>query len=94
MATLTLVLGEATFTVASEPLGRLCDAFAAGSPASRYRVQSRVPRGLFRSFLEAVNGNDIQITNENVSGTDAYYGHSKFQHWKGGFRNRSERLRR
>jgi hypothetical protein len=41
---------------------------AAGGLPSHYRVQSQVPVGVFRLFLEAVKGNDIQITNENVSG--------------------------
>jgi uncharacterized coiled-coil protein SlyX len=59
-----LVLGEATLAVASEALKRACGLFAAGDPSS----SDRVPLGLFRSFLEAVKGNDIQITNENVSG--------------------------
>jgi hypothetical protein len=65
MMTVELVLGEATLAVASQKLGH---AFVAGSPSSRCRVQSRVPLALFRSFLEAVNGNDIQIMSENVSG--------------------------
>jgi hypothetical protein len=42
--------------------------FAAGNSPSRYRVQSRIPLDHVRSFLEAVKGKDIQITNENVSG--------------------------
>jgi hypothetical protein len=68
MATVTLVLGEATFTADSEAIGRACAMFAAGGSPSRYRVQSQVPVGLFRSFLEAVKGKDIEITSENFSG--------------------------
>jgi uncharacterized coiled-coil protein SlyX len=68
MTTVELVLGEATLAVASQTLERACGIFAAGSPPSRYRVQSQVPLGLFQLFLEAVKGNDIQITSENVSG--------------------------
>jgi hypothetical protein len=41
--------------------------FAAGDPSSRSCVQLRVLLGLFRLFFEAVNENDIQVTNENVS---------------------------
>jgi hypothetical protein len=67
MPKVALVHSEATFTVASEPLGRACGLFAAGGSSSRCRVQSRVPVGHFRLFLEAVRGNDIQITSENVS---------------------------
>jgi hypothetical protein len=66
MATVTLILGEATLTVARQSLGLACGLFVAGGPPSR--VLSRVPLGHLRSFLEAVKGNDIQITNENVSG--------------------------
>jgi hypothetical protein len=42
--------------------------FAAGGLPSHYRVQWQVPVRLFQLFLEAVNGNDIQITSENSSG--------------------------
>jgi chromosome segregation ATPase len=68
MANVELVLGEATFAVASQTLGQTCGLFTAGSPPSRYRVQSRISLGLFRSFLEAVTGSDVQITSENFSG--------------------------
>jgi uncharacterized coiled-coil protein SlyX len=68
MAKVTLVFSEATFTVASWPLGQADSLFTAGCPSSRYRVQSRVPVANFELFLEAVKGNGIQITNKNVSG--------------------------
>jgi hypothetical protein len=68
MAKVTLLLREATFTVASEPLGRARGLFAAGGLPSRSRFQSRVSVSIFRPFLIAVKGNDIQITSENVSG--------------------------
>jgi flagellar motility protein MotE (MotC chaperone) len=42
--------------------------FAARGLPSNYRVQSQVLLRLFQLFFEAVNGNDIQITNEKVSG--------------------------
>jgi hypothetical protein len=64
IATVTLVLGEATFPVASQPLKQACGLFAAGGSPSRSRVQSRVPVGHFRLFLEVVKGNDIQIMSE------------------------------
>jgi uncharacterized coiled-coil protein SlyX len=66
MTTVTLVHGEAAFTVSHEPLKQACDLFADGPAPSRYPAQSDAPLGVFRSFLEAVKGNDIQITNENV----------------------------
>jgi hypothetical protein len=68
MATVTLVLGEEAFTVASEPLRLACDVFVAGGWPARYRVQARIPLDHRQSFLEAIKGKDIQITNENVSG--------------------------
>jgi hypothetical protein len=64
MANVSLVIGKATFTAASEALGRACALFAARDLPSCHRVQSRVPVGLFRLFFEAIKGNDIQITNE------------------------------
>jgi hypothetical protein len=67
MPTFPLVHGEAAFPVASQALKQACALFAAGAPLSRYSVKSQVPVGHFRLFLEAVKGNDIQITNENVS---------------------------
>jgi hypothetical protein len=68
MARATLVLGKAALTVAMQRLGRAYGLFAAGGAPSHDRVQSRVPLGLFQLFIEMVNGNDIQITNEDVSG--------------------------
>jgi hypothetical protein len=59
MATVTLLFGEATFTVASEPIGRACGLFAVGGLPSPSRVQLRVPVSLFRLFLQAVKGNKI-----------------------------------
>jgi hypothetical protein len=38
-----------------------------GGLPSCYCVQSRLPVSLLRLFLEAAKGNDIKITNENVS---------------------------
>jgi hypothetical protein len=64
MATVMLVLGEATFAVARQPLKRPAACLGVGLGR---RVQSRIPLGHFRSFVEAVKGNDIQITNENIS---------------------------
>jgi hypothetical protein len=52
----TLILGEATLTAASEPLGQACGLFAAGGLPSRCRVQSRVPPGLFWLFLKDIQG--------------------------------------
>jgi hypothetical protein len=85
MAAVTLVLGEEAFTATSEPLGLACDVFAAGGSPSRYRVQSRITLDHFQSFLEAVKGKDIQITNENVSGLSQLC--AEF-----GFRNLSSKL--
>jgi uncharacterized coiled-coil protein SlyX len=67
MATVTLVLGETTFPVAIQVLARACDLFAGQRPRSPYRVQSDAPADVFRSFLAAVSGNNIQITNESAS---------------------------
>jgi hypothetical protein len=67
MATVTLVVGEAAFPVSRQSLRQACDLFASGSAPSPYRVQSPIPFSIFSLFLEAVNGRDIQITNEKVS---------------------------
>jgi hypothetical protein len=64
----SLFLGEATFTAAREPLGGLVACLRLAIAALRYRFQSQIPVDHFRSFLEAVKENDIQITSENVSG--------------------------
>jgi hypothetical protein len=64
---LTLVVGEATFPVASQPLRQACDLFASGCAPSHYNVHSQAALSLFSLFLKAVSGKDIQITNENVS---------------------------
>jgi hypothetical protein len=67
IAKMTLILGETAFSVANLLLSQTCDLFENDPPTSPYRVQSCVSPHFFESFLEAVNGKDIQITNENVS---------------------------
>jgi hypothetical protein len=68
MATVTLVLGESTFPVASQALRQACGLFGGESALSHCHVQSRVPLSHFWLFFEPVQGNEIQMTNENVSG--------------------------
>jgi uncharacterized coiled-coil protein SlyX len=65
----TLLLGDASHAVAELPLVTNCILFRNNLTlaASPYRVNSSVRLEVFRLFLEAVEGKEIQITKQNVA---------------------------
>jgi uncharacterized coiled-coil protein SlyX len=69
MAKATLVLGDASLTVASVSLVTNCSLFGNNLTlaASPYNVKSSVALEVFQLFLESVEGKDIQITKQNAS---------------------------
>jgi hypothetical protein len=69
MAKATLLLGDASYAVAGLPLFTNCTLFRnnLALAASPYRVNSLVALEVFRLFLEAVEGKEIQITKQNVA---------------------------
>jgi hypothetical protein len=69
MANATLVLGDASLTLAGVPLFTNCKLFGNNLTlaASPYLVNSSVGLEVFQLFLEAVEGKEIQITKQNVA---------------------------
>lgn len=65
METLILIFLEETFYVSLLSLQESCDAPGLFVVTSS-RVRSSAPAPIVRSFVEALNGTDIKITNENV----------------------------
>lgn len=69
MSTLSFLLGDARYPVQIRPIIKRCDRFA-NDPVlllSPYRVTSRVSPDVFAIFLDAINGEEIVIRNENIS---------------------------
>jgi hypothetical protein len=66
--TVKLILDRAAFPVAAISLSQICRRFANDPPASPYRVTSVVPAEVFKQFLRAIDGCDIEITEGNASG--------------------------
>jgi outer membrane murein-binding lipoprotein Lpp len=61
----TLIFDEGIFKVSELSLRQSCDAPALLGVSS-YRVRSPAPASIVHSFIEALNGTNIKITNENV----------------------------
>jgi hypothetical protein len=68
MAVIELVLDGETFSTHSLALRQSCEKFADGPPSIPYQVSSSIPQHIFRLFLEAVNGREVEITGDNVNG--------------------------
>jgi hypothetical protein len=68
MAFLELSVAGKTFSVSSLLLCQTCDLFGEDPPPSPYSVTSAVSAEVLEAFAEAVNGNDIEITERNASG--------------------------
>jgi hypothetical protein len=66
MSVVELTLGDETFSVLGLSLRYSCDKFADGLAPSPYKVQSNVSSEIFRSFVDAVNGKEVEPTNANV----------------------------
>jgi hypothetical protein len=64
MEKVTLIFDDETFQVSLLTLRQNCDAPALFGVAS-YHVSSSAPAPIVRSFVEALNGTDIKITNKN-----------------------------
>jgi hypothetical protein len=67
MALVELSLGDKSFSVYGQSLRHACDKFTNSLPTCAYVVQSAVGADLFSSFIDAVNGKDIEVTKDNVT---------------------------
>jgi hypothetical protein len=68
MAVVELALGDETLSVLGLTLRYSCDKFADSVTTSRYEVTSPVSVDVFRIFVDAIVGKDVEITTDNVSG--------------------------
>jgi hypothetical protein len=57
-----------TFPSASLLFFQLCDRFPSDVPEAPYPVQSKVSSEAFNVFVEALNGNDIKVTEDTAAG--------------------------
>jgi hypothetical protein len=71
MGELEFVLHGAAFRVDSLAARQVCEVLAQDPPLEQHVIQSNVSSDIFRLFISAMEGESIELTNDNIEGLSA-----------------------